>query len=129
LIGKAKLTRWQLSATREPNHSGANPQIVLAVVETVGESRHEILSLHGPGEDVPGNLEIDPAVRRHREIIFRDRFANPIGCANPSEESPRERRHSAVQFKPGRFLLCFRHRHGSIRLNPILMRTPNRTRS
>ncbi len=43
-----------------------------------------------------GNFEINAAARRHREIIFGPRLANPIGCANASEEGLSERGNFAV---------------------------------
>jgi hypothetical protein len=78
------------------NDPRADPQIVLAVVETIGQSRHEVLGLHGTNRKLPGQFKINTAARRRREIIFWSRFANPTGCANASEEGPSERRNLAL---------------------------------
>ena len=78
------------------NDPRADPQIVLAVVETIGQSRREVLGLHGTNRKLPGHFKINTAARRHREIIFWSRFANPIGCANASEEDLSERRNLAL---------------------------------
>lgn len=72
---------------------GAKPQIVLAVVETVGDFGHEVLGLYGANRDVPGHLEINAAARRQGKIILGAcRLGNAVGCANASEESLNERR-------------------------------------
>jgi hypothetical protein len=48
----------------------ANPQIVLSVVETVGNFGHEVFGLYGANQDVSGHLDINAAARRHGKIIF-----------------------------------------------------------
>jgi hypothetical protein len=50
--------------------SGANPQVVLAVVETIWDFGHEVLGLRGANGDVSGHLDINAATRGHRKIIF-----------------------------------------------------------
>ena len=69
--GEGKLC-WNLEllSAQPYNDSGANPQIVLAVVETIGDFGHEVLGLYGTNGDVPGHFEINAAARRHRKIIF-----------------------------------------------------------
>jgi hypothetical protein len=47
------------------NNSGANAQIVLAVVETVGDFGHEVLGLYGANGDVRRNWEINATASRH----------------------------------------------------------------
>jgi hypothetical protein len=66
---EGKLT-LELLPAQPQNDSGANPQIVLAVVETVGDFGHEVLGLYGANGDVLGHFEINAAARRHRKIIF-----------------------------------------------------------
>jgi hypothetical protein len=46
--------------------AGAKPQIVLAVVETVGDFGHEVLGLYGADRDVLGHFEINAAARDAR---------------------------------------------------------------
>jgi hypothetical protein len=97
----AQTATWQLFPEGH-DHSGANPQIVLPVVETIRPSAHKILGLEGPNRDVPGHFEINPSARRHGKIIFGSGFANPIGCANSSEERLSEGRNSAApEIHPG----------------------------
>ena len=68
------------------NDPGTDPKIILAVVETIRQSGHEVLGLNGAHGDVRRDFEINTTARRHREIILRTRHPNAIGGANTSEE-------------------------------------------
>jgi hypothetical protein len=73
----------------------ADSKIILAVVEAVRQSGHEVLGLNGSHRDVRRDFEINTAAHRHREIILRARYPNAIGGANTSEKRLSEGRNSA----------------------------------
>src|ERR1700733_1222803 len=68
--GGKNVERCELRLAEAEDYSGAEPEIILAVVQAVRDFCHEVLGLYGANGDVLGQLEIEAAAGRHRKIIF-----------------------------------------------------------
>jgi hypothetical protein len=77
----------RLAGSAEPEHdSGAKPKIILTIIDTVGEFRHEVFSLHGPNRDVLRYSDVQAAASRHREGVSSPRVPNSGGRCDASEK-------------------------------------------
>jgi hypothetical protein len=70
LVGARNRRPRKLFSAEAQADPGANQQIILAIVETVGDIGRKVLRLYGANRDVLRHLEINAAARRHGKIIF-----------------------------------------------------------
>ncbi len=70
--------------------SGAETEIVLAVVQAVGEFGEEVLGLEGANRDDSGHLDIQATADGHGENVDWARLSDSRSCHDASEEDLRE---------------------------------------
>ena len=85
----------------ESNHNpGAQPQIVLPVVNSIFKARHKIIRFHRANREVPVERNFQPAARDHRESVGRTINQDITRRQTPARMRPayqhlRERRDSS----------------------------------
>lgn len=66
-----------LAAAETVDDSGAEPEIILPIIQAVGDLRQKVLGLHRTHREMPRHAEIQPSSNGHREVVGR-RMASPI---------------------------------------------------
>jgi hypothetical protein len=90
------------SSAQPKNDSSTKAEIVLLVIETVGDFSDEVLSLYRANSEVLGHREINAAPNGHREVIFRAQFANPSAGKNaPKKDVSEWRKLAATKVNSG----------------------------
>jgi hypothetical protein len=88
---------WTQIVSAEPeNDSSAEPEVILPVVEPIGDFCQEVFSLHRANREVPGDFDVNSPTRRHCEMALPSNLFDPGACRYASEKDLSERRNPAV---------------------------------
>ena len=71
-----KIRKW-IDLAEAEDHSGAEPEIVLAVVEAIGDLCKEVLSLQRADRKVPGDFDVDSPAGGHCEMALPSGLFDP----------------------------------------------------
>ena len=95
-IGRCQHPGCKKLSIEAEDDSGAEPEIVLPVVEAIRDFCQEVLSLNWTNREVLGDTDVNSPTGSHGEMVLPSRLHNPRAGHDASEKNLNEGRNLAV---------------------------------